>query len=137
MPMIIDSIDRIARKKQRDVLYVTFMPLNETGHFDDDIFDWENCQARRRVIKWLETNKINYQFCHRFWADGLLEYLYQGQIYLGVVYDDKNELYKKLESYFENSDGSMKDPFVRFCYITLEQAMKNVHHDAPAYWDDW
>ncbi len=137
MPMIIDSIDYIARQKQRSVLFVTFMPANETGCFDDEAFDWKNCATRKRVIDWLESNKIDYLFCHRFWADGLLEYPYQGQVYLDVPYDQENEQYKKIEDYFENPDGSMKDETVRFCYITLEQAMKNTHHDKPGYGDDW
>ena len=137
MPMVIDSIDYIARQKKRDVLYVTFMPINDDGYFDDEDFDWENCYTRKRVIDWLEFNKIGYQFCHRFWADGLLDYPYQGQVYIDAPFDQNNEQYKILEDYFENPDGSMKDPTVRFCYITLEQAMRNVHHDEPGYWEDW
>ena len=62
MPMVIDSIDFIARQKKRDVLYVTFMPMNEAGYFDDEAFDWENCDTRKRVIDWLEVNKIGYQY---------------------------------------------------------------------------
>lgn len=137
MPMIINSIDYIARQKKRDVLFVTFMPLNEDGYFADEAFDWENCVTRKRVIDWLESNEIGYLFCHRFWADGLLEYPYQGQVYIDVPFDQNNKQFKKLQDYFENPDGSMKDPTVRFCYITLEQAMKNAHHDKPGYWDDW
>jgi len=136
MPMIIDSIDRIARIKQRAVLYVTFAPLNDDGYFADEGFDWENCETRKRVIDWLELNNISYQFCQRFWADGLLDYPYQGQIYLDVPFYRENAGYKKLENYFENPDGSMKDKTIRFCYIPLKAAMKNAHHDNPGYWDN-
>jgi hypothetical protein len=46
MPQLIDPIDRIARRKQRDVLFVTF---HEGDHYASG-FDWENCAVRQEVI---------------------------------------------------------------------------------------
>jgi len=137
MPMIIDPIDAIARKKQRTVLYVTFVPLNDKGYFDAEGFDWENCETRKRVINWLESNNISYRFCQLFLEDGVLVCPYLGHIYLDVPFHRENAEYKKLENYFENPDGSMKDETVRFCYLPLKAAMKNAHHDDPDYWDNW
>jgi len=31
----------------------------------------------------------------------------------------------------------MKIDGVVFCYLPLEMAMKNAHHDEPGFWDRW
>lgn len=55
MPMLIEHIDAIARKKQRDVLYVTFHPrkTSNTDQWDRPSYDWEQDPIRETVCKWL------------------------------------------------------------------------------------
>ncbi|WP_202977570.1 hypothetical protein, partial [Enterococcus faecium] len=60
MPQLIDYIDKIARDKNRDVLYLLFKP--QQGE-DPLFFDDEACKRRKQVIKWLEKNNISYYPC--------------------------------------------------------------------------
>lgn len=62
MPMIIEPIDKIARQKGRDVLYVSFY---QNDDLNVDLlscpdFDWQNCIVRKEVICWLEENNIKW-----------------------------------------------------------------------------
>ena len=135
MPMLIDPIDQIARQKQRTVLYVVFDDP-DSNDFEAS-FDWENCKNRQRVITWFDEQAIQYQPCFQVWSDGLLQCPYRGQLYIDVPFETDNSVYKKLEAYFENQDGSMKNPEITFCYLPLKRAMKNAHHDEEGYWDNW
>ena len=125
MPRILEPIDLIARKKQRDVLYLRFAMYNR-----------ERCPTRDQVLKWLEQNSIRHEMCYDFWSDGLIEIPYQGSIYLDLPYDLTDTRYQMLQSYFENTDGSMNLPGVTFCLLPLSLALKNAHHDDPGYWDN-
>lgn len=88
MPMLIEHIDAIARKKQRDVLYVRFHQptsgedLEEED--DDDVdgpsffedLDWEHLPRRQQIIDWLEAHDIGWRPCADF-ADesGMFPYM--------------------------------------------------------------
>ena len=133
MPQLVGPIDRIARQKQRDVLFITFH--DDDGFCSD--FDWENCLIRQEVIDWLETNAIPYQQCFSMGSDGLLCCPYQGQLYLDAPYERNDPLYQKVEGYFENPDGTMRLPGVKFWLLPLATAMKNAHHDDPHYGDSF
>lgn len=137
MPQIIKFIDEIGREKQRDVLYLEFYPKPENMEIDSYEmyrkiekkifdFDFENSEIRSKVINWLNKNKISYSPCGRFsQANGIvkMQEKYLGNLYLDIPFDKENTTYRKLEKYFENSDGSMKFQDVRFCYVSLEVAM--------------
>lgn len=56
---------------------------------------------------------------------------------MDVPFDTTLEDYRHLEAYLENADGSMRLPGVIFYYLPLAVAIKNAHHDAPNYWDNW
>lgn len=47
MPQLIDYIDKIARDKNRDVLYLLFKPQQGDDSF---FFDYEACKRRNQVI---------------------------------------------------------------------------------------
>jgi hypothetical protein len=130
MPQVIDHIDKIARDKKRDVLYVIF---HKDAPRD---FDYEKSAARKKVLAWLDNNQIAYQLCGDVaredgWAG------YRGQIYIDVPFDDNDLTYQKLREFLENPDGTMKIPGVDFCYLPLDHAMKNAHHDEPGFWERW
>lgn len=57
MPQLIDYIDKIAREKNRDVLYLLFKHKKNDRSF---FFDYQSCKRRNLVIKWLEKNQIHY-----------------------------------------------------------------------------
>jgi hypothetical protein len=68
MPMLIEHIDAIARKKQRDVLYLTFHPKGSTGidWWDNDSYNWQQDPMRETVCNWLTEHHIAWQPCGYF-----------------------------------------------------------------------
>lgn len=137
MPMLIDPIDKIAREKGRDVLFIRFYQHRSMDMNLSPNFDWRNCIARNEMVKWLEANHIQWQPCFIVWRDGLVAYPYLGDIYVDVPFDTTREDYQRLAAHLENSDGSMRLPDVTFYCLQLAIAMKNAHHDAPDYGDNW
>lgn len=136
MPMLIEHIDAIARKKQRNVLYVIFHPTRSIG---DDIFppyDWSHDPIRETVCNWLTEHHITWKECGGIACENAM-YPYRGQIYLDVPYDENDPEYKLVRDYLENSDGSMRFETVIFCYLPLATAMENAHHDEPGFWEKW
>lgn len=138
MPMLIEHIDAIARKKQRDVLYVTFHPIkssdNRILHFTP--FAWEQDTKRQEVCKWLSEHHIHWQICGHIANENSM-ISYQGQIYLDVPYDNNDSLYALVRDYLEYPDGSQRFETVGFWYLPLEKAMENAHHDEPGFWENW
>ncbi len=137
MPQLIQHIDQIAREKQRAVLFLLFKKPD--SHPDDDFglsFDYEGCAARNEIQAWLTANDIEYCNCAEFASENCMM-PYQGQLYIDVPFDENDPQYRKLAGYLENPDGSMKLPGVLFCYLPLEKALKNAHHDEPGFWEKW
>ena len=138
MPILIEHIDAIARKKQRDVLYVTFSPkiITDIDWWDCDSFNWQQDPMRGTVCKWLTEHGIHWQHCSDF-ADVNSMRSYEGQIYLDIPYDDSDPLYALVRDYLENPDGSMRFETIGFWYLPLAKAMENAHHDEPGFWERW
>ena len=44
---------------------------------------------------------------------------------------------QKLSEHLEYADGRMKIKGLLFCYVPLEMAMKNKHHDEEGFWERW
>ena len=128
MPQLIDHIDAIARKKGRGVLFVVFDSF--------DIGQYEDFPERKKLIKWLEDNHIDYCKCAPIASENGFE-SYNGQLYLDVCYDENDPVYIKLRDYLENPDGSPRIPGIAFWYLPLEVAMQNKHHDEPGFWEKW
>ncbi|WP_038250923.1 hypothetical protein [Ghiorsea bivora] len=136
MPMILDTIDKISRDKQRDVLYITFHDAEADW---EDVFDWEQDERRKRVISFLESHGISYRMCFPPQPTNgmvVISGRYKGEIYVDVEFDDANETYKLLNNYLEDECGKPRIHNVLFWYYKLELAMKNAKHDEPGYWDN-
>lgn len=145
MPELIEHIDKIARDKKRDVLFLTFhdhafkealenLSEGDIGDFPD--FDYHTCKPRQIVMEWLTANNIPFSPCGHV-ANVYSIMCYLGQIYIDVPFDENNPTYQKVRDFLENPDGTMKIDGARFCYYTLELAMKNAHHDEPGFWEKW
>jgi len=139
MPMLIEHIDAIARKKQRGVLFIAFHP-DENSDDDgcDSWLDYNYKKDRRRkgVLKWFKDHGIHFQECGHIASEScMLPYL--GNIYIDVPFDESDSKYQLVCEYLENPDGTPRDERVRFYYLPLEIAMKNAHHDEPGFWDKW
>jgi len=135
MPLLLEHIDAISRKKQRDVLFLTFHPKN-WSIFDEEIYDYQKDKRRKKVLKWFDKHGIPWQMCGpQASENGFSSYL--GEIYIDVPYDENNPQYQRIIKYLENPDGTMRDEHIGFYYMTFEQAMVNAHHDKPGYWEKW
>lgn len=130
MPRLLQFIDKIAREKQRDVLMI---------EFDREIYpdyDYDQWEVRAKFMDWLEQNNLSYTPCGCFASENSME-SYRGQLYIDVPYDEQNPDYQKLCQHLEHADGSMKIKGLLFCYVSLEIAMKNKHHDEEGFWEKW
>lgn len=136
MPQIIDHIDAIARKKQRTVLYLEFALEINFDDFEHPRYRYDEDKVRDEIIENLDKMGISWMKCGHFASTNFM-CSYRGQIYLDAPYDKNLPEFKKLQKYLEYPDGSMRFPTVRFCYLPLEMAMKNAHHDEPNFGDDW
>lgn len=137
MPVLIDTIDAIARQKKRNVLCVTFHnPHSDDTHLWESSYDWEHDPMRETICRWLTEHHINWQMCG-YAADEECMSPYHGQIYLDVPFDDDDPLYVLVRDHLENTDGTMRFDTVSFWYLPLATAMENAHHDVPGFWDKW
>lgn len=133
MPQMIEHIDAIARRKQRDALFVTF--------FDDPSGErsphhWKSHPARAAIVEWLGAQGYAWQPCGEV-ADERMMVSYRGSIYIDVPYDSSDPSYRALEAFLEYPDGSLRMPHMRFLVIGLDDAQKNAHHDEPGFWERW
>lgn len=141
MPQLIEHIDQIARRKQRTVLYLEFHPesmfkIISGDNEESESYIYENDKVRDEIIANLDKLNIQWIECAHIASPGWMG-AYVGQIYLDVPYDEELPLYQVLQEYLEYPDGSMRFPSVRFCYLPLETAMKNAHHDEPNFWEKY
>lgn len=130
MPQILEHIDKIARDKQRDVLYVDF--------FEDLRFryDYENCPVRQAFIKWMDEHNIQYKECAHI-ASGIGFEAYRGLLYIDIAMNENDPKYLQLNEHLENKDGSFKIDGMKYYYLPLKVAMQNAHHDEPRFWEKW
>jgi len=142
MPAVMKLLDKIAREKQRDVLFVTFRKKDVYLHPPEDedvLFDWQSHGIREDLIAYLEMNEIPYQPCFPAHPTNGFLYLgspYNGQLYIDVPVDLSDPVYQKVEEYCEKSDGSSRFPEMTLWIYDLERAKKNSEHDEPGFWDD-
>jgi len=142
MPQALQTLDQIARAKQRDVMCVTFHQTGKQlsyGEMNAEVFDWQTSMIRKEVIRFLENHNISYQQCFPPQPTNgtvILASPYMGEIYIDIPYDQSEARCKLLDAYLENPDGTMKLPNVGFWLYPLEQAMKNAEQDEPGYWDN-
>lgn len=137
MPQILEHIDKIARDKKRDVLFIVFNEPKENDKLEDYFtYEYETDPIRIEFIQWLEENNIPYQKCAPIARENGWE-KYMGQLYIDVPMDEKDQRYLKLNEYLEYENGDMKINGISYCYIPFCVAMKNAHHDEAGFWDKW
>lgn len=140
MPCLIKHIDQVAREVNRDVLLVSFetansdslsskAPWHDNNNFETDV-------NRCMLIDWLDANNIGWMPI----GDVASEYgfrSYHGNIYIDVPFDKNNPDFELLQQHLENEDDTPRNPLVKLWVYSLEDAIKNAHHDAPDFWDKW
>ena len=152
MTQLIQTIDRIARIQQRDVLFLSFYDRALKERLDnvpkEERFDaqqqwrdhrseaWATLPIRQQIIDWLDAKGIAWQPCAQFAPGWVIMEGYVGDIYLDVPYDKDLPLYQELEAYLQYPDDTMRFENVMFFCLTLEQAMVNAEQVAPGFFDD-
>lgn len=133
MPQLIQHIDAIARRKERDVLYLEFHPTaaQERRHYQ-----FQQDPKRAAMLAWLDEHALRWQECGEF-ANPRVMRSYLGQVYVDVPYDEAVPAYQVLRDHLEHPDGSMRQPGIRFYLLTLDLALTNAEHDDPAFWTRW
>jgi hypothetical protein len=134
MPQLIKHIDAIARQKQRDVLFVVFGARAQGDIVSD--YDYEADVRRGDFIAWLDNHQIPWLPCGGYASTSGFS-AYDGRIYLDVPYEESDETYCLVRDYLESPDGSSRYDDALFCYLPLEEAMENAHHDEPGFWERW
>jgi hypothetical protein len=135
--MSIDHIDAIARKKGRDVLYVTFHDPTNQGRSDNhSAFDWKNSTSRNDLIEWLLRRGIDWLPCAGIANLNSLE-SYRGGLYVDLPIDDQSPEYQAFLDYVEFPDGTQRIPALTAYICALVDAQRNSAHDAPGFWDQW
>ena len=130
MPQAIKHIDKIAREKNRDVIYIAF----SKEIFPD--YNYKEYKERNDLLQWLQENNIAFELCGPMASENGWE-SYRGQLYLDVVIDDKEAQYQLICEHLDNPDGSFKIDGVESWIFPLEEGLKNKHHDEPGFWEKW
>jgi len=122
MPVAMRHIDKIAREKQQDVLFLIFDP-ERTGNGQ-----YEDMPIRQHLIAWFKQNNIEIELCGPMQRHFLV-CPYEGSFYIDVLFDEKDEVYQKVQQYLEDSEGNIKVPFTQFHCLPLSIAMEDAFYD--------
>ena len=127
MPVRIETIDAIARRLGRDVI---FLDIRNGG--DRPVRD------RPEIVEataWLDAEGIGWTACLGF-VPGML--LIEGgprAIYIEAPFEPGSAMLAKLEARFETPDGHPRHPDLILTLLTLEDALINAEQDTPGFWD--
>lgn len=127
MPARIDTIDAIAHRLGRDVI---FLDIRNGGA--------RPVQDRPEVAAataWLDTEGIDWAACLGF-APGML--LIEGglrAIHIEVPFEQGSAMLAKLDARCETPDGHPLHPDLILTRLTLEDALINAEQDAPGFWE--
>lgn len=94
MPMLIEYLDAIARKKGRDVLFLDFPQRKNKNIFDLFNMDWDSVPIRKQIISWLDQNQIAWCMCAGVADENMMGGEYLGRIYVDVPFDTKDPIYQ-------------------------------------------
>lgn len=141
MPELLETIEEIAIRLQRDVLFVAFDPPGRSrtpwGYELEDLewfrsVDWETYQPRSDLMGWLDQHEIAHQDCYPPLGAGWLACPFMGTLYIDLPYDSENPTYLLLEGHLEGPEGKNKIPGVRFLLypfsatITLQEEKRRL-----------
>lgn len=133
MPMLLHPIDAIARKKGRNVLFLSFSRSAHPHVLSGYTPTRKQKAARKAALSWLREENIAHFECLPYWANGLIHCSYEGHIYIDVPPIDSDETYRRILDHFEFADGTTRDLDAALVICTLEYAMENAHHDSEEY----
>lgn len=129
MPLILETIDAIARRLKRDVIFLDIRYRRDRPSRD---------RAEVAVATaWLDLEGIGWAPCFGF-KPGLV--ILEGgprAIHILAPFEPGSPLLRKLEDQFETSDGLPRHPDLILSLLRLKTAMINAEQDEPGFWDNF
>ena len=129
MPVILETIDAIARRLKRDVIFLAIVERQDRPSRDRP----EVAEA----TAWLDAEGIGWEPCFGF-MPGLV--IFEGgprAIHIDSPFEPRSPLLRKLEDRFETSDGLPRNTDLVLSLLRLETAMVNADQDEPGFWDNF
>ena len=129
MPAIRETIDAIARRLKRDVVFL-------------DIAERQDRPTRDRpevtaAIAWLDAEGISWTPCFGFVPGMIVVEGGPRAIHIDAPFAPGSPLLRKLENRFETPDGRPRHPDLVLSLLRLETAMVNADQDEPGFWNDF
>jgi hypothetical protein len=131
MPVLLEHIDAIGRKRQRDVLFLAFK-RTERPHRED----YRTLEIRQKILQWFDDQSIAWHECGPY-ASETTWCSYAREVFIDVPFDPDDLQYQKVQTFLEHTDGTGRFDDVKFYVVTLDFAMRNAHHDEPGFWEKW
>lgn len=131
MPQLVEHIDAIARKLNRDVLYLEFLKAQRPHRAD-----YRGLETRMRIAQWLDSEGIEWRECGQLASETAMR-SYAGEIFINVLFNETDNQYRKVQAFLEYPDGTMRFDDIKFYVVTLQVAMENARHDEPGFWQRW
>jgi hypothetical protein len=125
MVILIETIDGIARRLGRDVIYLSF--------HDDHGDPLEEHPELGKVTDWLDEQGIGWQVCSCFSEGAITVEGGPGCLYLDVPFEPGTEKMSKLEAHLMDKDGQPSLPGFVPTILKLEDAMRNAYQDDPDF----
>ncbi len=127
MVAILETIDTIARRLQRDVLFL-------------DIRGRHGGPARNRpevaeATAWLDAHGISWTLCIGFVPGRVIIEGGPRAIHIDAPFAPGSALLAKLDARFETPDGKPQHPDLILTLLPHAVAMVNAEQDEPGFWD--
>jgi hypothetical protein len=125
MIRVLSTIDRIACKLGRDVLFLNMLdgPDNCDLGFGRP---WDERPEVDEATAWLDEHSISWELCFSILPGVIILEGGPMAIYIDVPYQPGSEILAKLEERFETSDGKPKHPELVLTLLPLEIAMRQM-----------
>lgn len=128
MPARIDTIDAIARRLCRGVIFLDIRNDNSCP-----VWDRPDVTA---ATAWLDVEGIGWTACLGFAPRVLLVEGGPRAIHIDTPFEPGSALLAKLEARFETPDGQPRHPDLILALLTHGDALINADQDAPGFWDN-
>lgn len=126
MPVILETIDAIARRLRRDVIFL-------------DIAERQDRHTRDRpevaaATAWLAAEGIGWAPCFGFLPGMVILEGGPRAIHIDAPFEPGSPLLHRLEDRFETPHGLPRHPDLILSLLRLETAMINADQDEPGFW---
>lgn len=129
MPIILETIDAIARRLKRDVIFLAI--VKRRGRPSRDRPEVTEATA------WLDVEGIGWSPCFGFLPGIVILEGGPRAIHIEVPFELGSALLHKLEDRFETPDCLPRHPDLILSLLRLETATVNANQDEPGFWDNF